>query len=51
MKRLPEFKSVSANTRLIDSKSNLTAKVYSDLAKKVIKKVAYVTKLDKNSKL
>jgi hypothetical protein len=51
MKRLPEFKSVLANTRLSDSKSNLTAKVYSDSAKTVIKKVAYVTKRDKNSKL
>jgi hypothetical protein len=36
MKRLPEFKSVSANTHLTDSKSNLTAKVYSDSAKTVI---------------
>jgi preprotein translocase subunit SecD len=38
MKRLPEIKSVSANTRLIDSKSNLTAKVYSDSAKTVMKR-------------
>jgi hypothetical protein len=51
MNRLPEYKSVLANTRLTDSKSNLTAKVYSDSAKIVMKKVAYVTKYDKNSKL
>jgi hypothetical protein len=51
MNRLPEFKSVLANTRLADSKSNLTAKLYFDLGKAVIKKVAYVTKRDKNSKL
>jgi hypothetical protein len=51
MNRLPEFKSVSANTHLTDSKSNLTAKVYSDSAKTVIKKAAYVTKRDKNLKL
>jgi hypothetical protein len=51
MNRLPEFKSVSANTRLTDSKSNLTAKVYSDSAKTVMKKAAYVTKHDENSKL
>jgi hypothetical protein len=38
MKRLPEIKSVSANTRLTDSKSNLTAKVYSDSAKTVMKR-------------
>jgi hypothetical protein len=37
--------------RLTDSKSNLTAKLYFDLGKAVIKKVAYVTKRDKNSKL
>jgi hypothetical protein len=51
MNRLPEFKSVSANMRLTDFTSNLTAKVYSDLAKTVMKKAAYVTKHDKNSKL
>jgi hypothetical protein len=51
MKRLPKFKSVSVNTRLTDCKSNLTAKVYSDVVKTVIKKVVYVTKRDKNSKL
>jgi hypothetical protein len=51
MNRLPEFKSVSTNTRLTDSKSNLTAKVYSDSAKTVMKKAAYMTKRDKNSKL
>jgi hypothetical protein len=52
MKRLTENKSVSANTRLTDSKSNLTGKVYSDSAKIGIKKkIAYVTKRDKNSKL
>jgi hypothetical protein len=50
MNRLPEFKSVSANTRLTGSKPNLIAKVYSDLAKIVMKKAAYVTKRDKNSK-
>jgi hypothetical protein len=51
MKRLLEFKSVLTNTRLTNSKSNLTVKVYSDSAKIVIKKVAYATKRDKNSKL
>jgi hypothetical protein len=51
MNRLPEFKSVSANTHLTDSKSNLTAKVYSNSAKTMIKKAAYVTKRDKNSNL
>jgi hypothetical protein len=51
MNRLPEFKSISANTRLTDSKSNLAAKVYSGSAKIVMKKAAYVTKRDKNSKL
>jgi hypothetical protein len=52
MKRLAENKSVSANTRSTDSKSNLTAKVYSYSAKTGIKKkVAYVTKRDKNLKL
>jgi hypothetical protein len=51
MNRLPEFKSVSANTRLTDFKSNLTTKVVSDSAKIVMKKVTYVTKHDKNSKL
>jgi hypothetical protein len=48
MNRLPEFKLVSANTRLTGSKSNLTAKLYSDSAKAVIKKVAYMNKRDKN---
>jgi hypothetical protein len=38
MNRLPKLKSVSANTHLTDSKSNLTAKLYSDSAKIVIKK-------------
>jgi hypothetical protein len=38
MNKLPEFKLVSANTRLTDSKSNLTAKVYSDAAKTVMKR-------------
>jgi hypothetical protein len=38
MNRLPEFKSVSANTRFTDSKSNFTAKVYSDSAKTVMKR-------------
>jgi hypothetical protein len=51
MNRLPEFKSVSANTHLTDSKSNLKTKVYFDSAKTVIKKAAYMTKSDKNSKL
>jgi hypothetical protein len=51
MNRIPEFKSVSTNTRLTNSKSNLTAKLYSDSAKTVIKKVAYMTKRDKNLKL
>jgi hypothetical protein len=38
MKRLTENKSVSANTRLTNSKSNLIVKVYSDSTKPEIKK-------------
>jgi hypothetical protein len=51
MNRLLEVKSVSANTRLTDSKSNLAAKMYSESAKTVMTKAAFVTKRDKNSKL
>jgi hypothetical protein len=51
MNRLPKFKSVSGNMRLTDSKLNLTAKVYSDSTKTVIKKAAYVAKRGKNLKL
>jgi hypothetical protein len=51
MNRLPEFKSVSAIMRLTNSMLSLIAKVYSASAKTEIKKAAYVTKRDKNSKL
>jgi hypothetical protein len=50
MKKLPEFKLVSTNTRLTDSKSNLTASVFW-VGQNSDEKAVYVTKRDKNSKL